>query len=318
MSAPRLSDRLRRLPPVLGRLARWGLPGKSLLFGPLSLGDDLLCSALLRETRLRGEPVVMFSNRPELFAHNPDPLRVLPIDDDYVAVLRRLGRQVIKPYYVSADPAHADRDVLPSRHIIAEMCALAGIRGAVSLRPYFFLTQEERAFGRYGLRQIAVQTSGLAAAIPYATKEWGGERFAAVAGLLGNQHTFVQIGAPSDPLFPGAVDLRGKTSLRQTAAVLANSSLFLGLEGFLAHLARAVNCPGVIVFGGRARAETFGYSANKNLVSAPPCSPCGYRSMCPQSMVCMSQISPEVVAAAVLEVAARPRERLPVEKVDLP
>lgn len=310
--------RAKALPRFLWHLARWGRPKRALLFGPLSLGDDLLCTAVLREARLRGTPFAMMTARPELFAGNSDLERLLPIDDYYVAGLRRLGTRVVQPYYVRGAPADSRRDLLPTRHIIAEMCQLAGLSGVVSLRPYLTLTEAERRRGRRFDRQIAIQSTGLGAAIPYPAKEWGAARFGETAHLLQADFKLVQLGSPSDPALAVDLDLRGRTTIREAAAVLAESSCFLGLEGFLAHLARAVDCPSVVVFGGRARPEIFGYPGNINLFSAVDCAPCGLREGCPYQMKCMAEITPATVADAVRELAGRPRMPLPVATATLP
>lgn len=317
--AARWRGRLATAPRLARRLLAWGAPRRSLVFGPRSIGDDLLCTAVLHEARRRGTPFVMFSNRPELFARNPDPLAVHPIDDHYLALLRRLGRTVAAPYYCSADPAEPDRDILPPRHIIAEMCRLAGIEGEVALRPRLSLSPEEIAAAPRLPRQIALHSSAAAAALPFSNKEWGADRFSALAALLAEDFSLVQIGSVRDPLLPGvALDLRGRTTLREAAAVQAASLLFVGLEGFLSHLARAVDCPSVVLLGGRATATQVGYSANLHLRAATPCSPCGLRSTCPHDLACMTGITPERAAAAVHELAARPRSPLPVETALLP
>lgn len=318
-SAARWLGRLAVAPRLALRLAAWGVPPRCLVFGPLSLGDDLLCTAVLREGRRRGRPFTMFTARPELFAGNPDPLAVRAIDDHFLALLRRLGRQVVSPYYVTADPTAPDRDVLPPRPVIAEMCRLAGLDGAVALRPYLALTPGELAAAPRLPRQLALHSTGLAAALPYPTKEWGADRFAALARLLAPDFSLVQLGAPRDPLLPGiALDLRGRTTLRQAAAVQAASLLFIGLEGFLVHLARAVDCPAVVIHGGRAGPGIFDYPENRNLHAAPPCAPCGLRTGCPHDLACLTAIPPATVAAAVRELAARPRAPLPVATAFLP
>ncbi len=309
--------RAAQVPRFLWNLARWGRPKEALLFGPLSLGDDLLCTAVLREARERGRPFTMMTARPELFTNNPDPLRVLPIDDYYVNGLRRLGTRIISPYYVRPDPADPHRDILPPRHVIAEMCRLAGLKGRVALRPYLNLAPTERRAGQRVQRQIAIHSTALTAALPYHAKEWGPPRLTAVAQALGADFNLVQIGTAGDPALPVALDLRGKTTLREAAAVLAGSLCFVGLEGFLAHLARAVECPSVIVFGGRASPETFGYPANTNLYAQVDCSPCGLREGCTFGMKCMSAITPEMVIAAVRDLAIRPPRPLPVATTDL-
>jgi hypothetical protein len=317
-TTPRWLRLAARGPRLAWHLMRWGVPRRALLFGPLSLGDDLLCTAVLREARRRGEPFVMFTARPELFAGNSDPESVLPIDDYHIAAIRRLGARVVQPYYVGADPHDGQRDRLPSRHIIAEMCALAGLHGEIALRPYLTLTEAERTGGRLFQRQITLQSSGLGAAIPYDAKEWGSARFAEVARQLAPHTKLIQLGAASDPALPVDTDLRGRTTLREAAAILACSDVFIGLEGFLTHLARAVDCPSVVVMGGRVRAEIFGYSANRNLTDFPECAPCARRTGCPHDMKCMAAITPGAVVAAALALAARPRSPLPVDVVHLP
>lgn len=310
--------RLRTLPRMVRRLASWGAPPHSLVFGPLSLGDDLLCTAVLHEARRRGRPMTMFSNRPELFLHNPDPQAVHPIDDHYLALLRRLGRPAVAPYYVGRDPIEPDRDVFPPHHIIVEMCRLAGISGEITIRPRFFLTDQERGQAPRLPRQIVVQTSAASAAIPFANKEWGARRFAALGELLSADFDLVQVGSVKDPVLPGAtIDLRGKTSLRETAATLANARLFVGPEGFLTHLARAVDCPSVVLLGGRATPAQVGYVANTHLCHPTPCTPCGRRNTCPHDLGCMREITPADAADAIRERAAQPRGPLPVAKHQL-
>jgi hypothetical protein len=260
----------------------------------------------------------MMTARPELFLGNPDPAHVLPIDDYYVQGLRRLGSEIITPYYVRPDPLNSGRDLAPPRHIIAEMCQLAGLSGRVSLRPYLNLTAIERQAGRICHRQVAMHSTGLGAALPYPAKEWGVERFAEVARRLAPDFNVVQLGSRDDPPLPAVYDLRGRSSLRKAAAVLAESLCFVGLEGFLPHLARAVECPAVVIFGGRARPEIFGYEANCNLYSALECAPCGLRSGCPHDLKCMQQITPEEVEAAVRTLCTRPAGPLPVGSAAIP
>ena len=251
----------------------------------------------------------MMTARPELFAGNHDPERILPIDDDYAAGLRRLGRTVTKPYYLEADPMRPSRDLLPAHHVIVEMCRVAGITGDVTLRPYLHLTKEEKRAGRRKAPVIALQSSVLSARVPYPTKEWASCNWEKVVSLLRPHARLVQLGSASDPALTVDEDLRGKTTLREAAAILAGSAVFVGLEGFLTHLARAVDCPSVVVMGGRAPREVFGYAANVNLVSSPACAPCGLREGCPHDLECMRMIEPETVLAAALKILASPPER---------
>jgi len=315
----RISHLLRILPNLTVHLLRYGRPPRVLLFGAHSLGDDLLCTTVLHEARRRGQPFAIMTSRPELFRGNDDPAALLPVDDYYAQALRRLGARVVQPYYARRDLSESLRDVFPPHHILTEMCRLAGITGEIALRPYLHLSAEEQRAGHVFPRQIAIHSSCRSAAFPFTTKEWGFERFVAPARALARDFKLIQIGATDDPLLPVDMDLRGRTSLREAAAILAASQAFVGLEGFLSHLARAVDCPAVVIIGGRMRPETVGYACNVNFYNAVDCAPCGLRDGCPHAMKCMAEISSESVAAAVRELVARRLTRpLPAETALIP
>ena len=90
---------------------------------------------------------------------------------------------------------------------------------------------------------------------------------------------------------------------------------FVGLEGFLMHLARAVECPAVIVFGGRSAPWQLGYVCNINIHSTISCAPCWRSNDCEFGRQCMHGISAADVIAAAREMIRRPRNPLAVETV---
>jgi ADP-heptose:LPS heptosyltransferase len=180
------------------------------------------------------------------------------------------------------------------------------------------LAPEEIAGARAQAGCIAVQSSGSAARLPMANKQWPVERFQRVVED-GVRHgwRFVQVGSAGDPPLAGAMDLRGRTALREAAAVLHQARLFVGMPGFLMHLARAVDCPAVIVYGGREPPELTGYICNVNLAHRPACAPCWQRNRCEFQRICLEAIPVQAVGAAITTALTRPREPLAVEEVVL-
>ena len=67
------------------------------------------------------------------------------------------------------------------------------------------------------------------------------------------------------------------------------------------HLARAVDCRAVIIYGGRLRPSHFGYIAFKNLLGLTTCSPCWLDNTCDYDRECMKMISIESVVNAAME-----------------
>lgn len=296
---------------------RHGLPDLMLYFGR-SPGDDLLCTGLIRELSKRGQRNIwMMSNHPDLFLGNPDIQHVLLVEgrSERFAHKWRLNYRYLE--YAQYEPAH-DRTSSPERHAIAELCLRMGLDGTVALRPYLHLSPAEAATGKWASGKVCIQSSGLAARMPMLNKQWYPERFQETVNALREKIEFIQVGSTSDPKLDGTIDCRGKLQRRETGAVLASSRLFIGTVGFLMHLARAVECPSVIVYGGREAPWQSGYGANTNLYSAEPCAPCWRINGCDFDRVCMSRITTAEVVAAIRAHLEEPRPSLPIDHVVLP
>ncbi len=125
----------------------------------------------------------------------------------------------------------------------------------------------------------------------------------------------VQLGEAHETLVDGVdIDLRGKTSLIETAFVLKMASVHVDTEGGLVHLARAMNTRSVVAFG-PTPVGFFGYPQNDNI--APPiCGNCWWTSnrwatQCPRDLPepeCMSTHSPALLAERTLQRIAPVRQ----------
>jgi hypothetical protein len=312
-----LFDKIRLYGWGSAQLIRLGRPDVALGFLG-GIGDDLLCTVVIDEWLRRGARSVWFFTRhPELYSHYDRRVCIIPEDARYQRLALRLGRPM-RPVSYSTYDAATDRDSPLSDHLILAMCRRAGLDGRVRLRPHLPLLPPELAGAAQWNGCIALQTSSLTASVPMPNKQWPAERFQAVADHLAARGLHcVQIGSPSDPPLKGVTDLRGRTRLRETAAVLAQARLFVGIVGFLMHLARAVECPGVIVYGGREPPELTGYPCNINVTNRPPCAPCWQRARCDFAHACMDAISTGEVVAAIDIALRHQRGPLAEETADL-
>jgi ADP-heptose:LPS heptosyltransferase len=283
------------------------------------IGDHLLLATIARELKRRGRRhVFIISDFADLYRHNPDVDGVAAPGSRLCRFYIKLaGERSIWPTYLIDHDVVTEERTQPPDPSVAYMCRMAGVTGRIDIRPYLFLTQRERAWGEPYRGCIAVQSSGLGARVRMLNKQWFPERFAEVAAHLVASHPIVQVGSPDDPPVPCTHDLRGKTSLRQLAAVLAHCRMFVGLEGMLMHLARAVECPSVIVYGGHVRPDQIGYPCNENLYNPVHCAPCWLDSRCDHGRICMDRIAAADVIAAAERMLARPRDGLAVASYDI-
>jgi len=285
-------------------VSKRGRPRVVVYFGNAP-GDDLLCTPVLEALAASGQsPVWMLTRHPDLFTGNPSIARVLPYDEPLAYALALIGVRRLRLRFLDFFPAE-DRASAPAEHVIHVMARRAGLDpSAVPLAPRLYLDAADRGFGRFGDCQIAIHSTAMSAGMPIGNKEWYPERFQRVVDALSGEVTFVQLGLPTDPPLQNVVDLRGKTTLRQAAATVANSRALVGLAGFLMHVAKAVGTKSVIVYGGREHPSQTGYADNVNLYTAVPCAPCWLWNRCDYGRECMDRISADDVIAAVRGVLA--------------
>lgn len=110
----------------------------------------------------------------------------------------------------------------------------------------------------------------------------------------------------TDDIIDEVINLAGKTTLRETAALLSRARVFIGNDSGPAHLAAAVGVPLVVLSGADDPRETSPISNQKKLIypNHLDCISC-VKNKCSLKgehfMRCMKEISVEMVLAAVKE-----------------
>jgi ADP-heptose:LPS heptosyltransferase len=181
--------------------------------------------------------------------------------------------------------------------------------------------EEERAAAR-ALEQGNVHGQFIVFCIgtKHAANEWGDERWGQCLRELGAavpQYALVSIGSASESPrstkllagWPGAtLNLCGSLTPRQSAALIARSSLFLGHDSGPMHLASAVAAPIIAIFSARNLPGIWFPFANTSHVfyNAVPCRGCGLEVCLENKQVCMTSLAPSAVAARAIELLSIP------------
>lgn len=281
------------------RLLREYVRGNTLILRRLSraLGDNILLTAVAREVR-RARPqlrIVVETAYPELFHHNPNVAWAVD------AHWRVQSGHHFRPDYQLGPPSTC-------RHMLDQLFAQCPFPlPSPERRPEVFLSDDERREAEHRYPADAVVICPVGKQTHAADrKEWGVENFQSVVDALPAWH-WIQTGA-SGPQLRGVEDLRG-LPVRETAGLLGRARLFLGLEGGLMHLARAVDCPAVIVYGGAVSPAVSGYAEHVALARQPECAPCltahGPLTPCPHGRQCLTAITVGEVVAALTSSASR-------------
>ena len=201
-------------------------------------------------------------------------------------------------------------------HVVEQICYQLGLSGKIMLKPDMCFSKSELdSFVQPKSPYIVVQSQASHSNHPQTTKNWGVEKMQEVVDFLGEKFEIIQIGSPKDSRLTGITDYCGKTTIREAGLLLKKSRMFLGLEGALMHMARAVDCPSVIVWGGRLKPYQIGYPCFENVTVDLECSPCWLPNACPKDLECMKRIHPDQVIEASQRILDKTDRSLPVDEI---
>lgn len=149
------------------------------------------------------------------------------------------------------------------------------------------------------------------------TKHWTPEGFAgAAAGLHRDGLAVVLVGTAGDrdrcrwiaARAPGSIDLSGKTKLAELGALIRRAAICVTNDSGSMHLASALGCPVVSIFGPTNPIHVGPYRQPESVVRLDlPCSPCNFRrlSQCPFDHACMRQLDAVMVMERARKILAQ-------------
>lgn len=251
-----------------------------------TVGDTLLLSAMAREIKRVNPDIYIITETllPELFFHNPN------VDENRGWHIYS-GKNNVRTWY----NIHQDQQ----EHVIHDLLrALPYTFKHVDIGVDLFLTQEDKSAAQkilQGRPSMSIMSSGKVTFSE--NREWSKANFQHVVDYFNKDFQLVQIGDVTDVPCEGVLDCRGKT-LRETAAIINESLLFIGQEGGLMHLANGVKKRSVIIYGGYLHPSVTGYRDNMNLYVDVECAPCYTRKSGCTHRKCMKLIQPKDVIQA--------------------
>lgn len=242
---------------------------KELYFSFDGVGDTLLFRTAVEEMAKRNKKKVLIgTKRYELFE-----------DSEYVDILfeynessfnqrqyAELENARIKPVFITGVHYVKDKELgwrrqWPEQHLLTSLCGKLGIKGKIEIGGHLELSEIEKAYGRFFPdHQIAVISKGMSEykTIPLSVMQ-------EVVDRLSDKYHFVQLGSEKDPLLKGVTDKRDCSDLKEAAAVLYNSDLYVGGIGGLMHLARFVGTRSVIAYSHGEPKKLVHYACNADV-----------------------------------------------------
>lgn len=296
-----------RRPFLLQRL-RWPNPLRAPftrreinLHRPGELGDVVMCLAVVRAIRERNPAarITFITNYHTFLAGHPLLDRVI---SEETARAERL-RDVISLRYEVFIPLR-----LHAIDYLAGCVGLTKISHKIPLQD--FTPELGELAGELPVarpRVVICRNSG-----PHTpNKDWPTEHWDELIGRLSSRATVVELGATPAPTGPGVIhlDLRGRTTMRQFCAIIAQADLVITPVTSAVHIAAAYNVPTLAIVSGYESPEVSAYPRCTALYHAVPCAPCWLREPCPVGLKCLRGITVEQVTAAaekILRSAATP------------
>ena len=166
-------------------------------------------------------------------------------------------------------------------------------------------TEAENLLRVYGVREGEPVVALCPGSINSRAKRWPAEAYAALADrLIDSQRQVLLIGSADEAdvtrevtrrMQQNPIVLTGKTSLDQITAVLSLVDLVVTNDTGPAHIAAALGCPTLVIFGPTNPLTTRPFAPEAEILRHPPdCAPCMLRD-CPIDHRCMTAITVDEV-----------------------
>ncbi|KJU83551.1 Glycosyl transferase, family 2 domain protein [Candidatus Magnetobacterium bavaricum] len=176
-----------------------------------------------------------------------------------------------------------------------------------ALKPLLWLHPEDEAFANGFFEENALRPQETIALFPWAKNHHNiYTGYAQVLDHFKGYHCVIVGGRDASDAaraikaeLPDCHDLTGKTTIRQSAAIIGKSRIYLGADSSGAHMASALGIANVVVLGGGHFGRFIPYSALTTAVCLPlECYGCNWN--CPYPLTyCVRDVSPEAVVQAV-------------------
>lgn len=202
-----------------------------------AMGDCLLMTPVIAQLKADKplSPIMVETNVPEIFQGNPHVARA-------ATKIRRDPNEL----RIDLDGSY---EAEPEKHFVETYARKVGVT-LQNTTTHLHCTQADR--------QLAVEKISAvgwiaihAGPVNWENKQWAAARFAAVSEQLrARGKKIVLVGTMfKDRTIPCDLDLRGRTTPHQLAAILDECELLVGLDSFPMHAAQAVGTPVVALFG---------------------------------------------------------------------
>ena len=253
----------------------------------------------------------VFSREPltDIFSLDSGAKETIALNGDFANLMTESFRSQSNPLYSTVIPNNGEYKLELERH--GDFLQALGIISP-KLQPVIWTTSEDVAFAENFFREnrfdpertIALFAGALSdvrtyekygAALKTICEENG---FSVVA--LGSQKDYQINQTNLDGLISiKAINICGKTTLRQSAEILRRCKLAVGAETSMAHIACAVGTRNVVLLGGGHFGRFMPYSPLTSAVSLPlECFGCDWCCRC-ERVHCVKDISHEVIEEAV-------------------
>lgn len=215
-------------------------PKRIQVFRRHALGDVLLATPILRKLREKfpDDEIVMSTYFPDIIENNP-----------HIDSLVRSE----KPLDGFDMTITLDYECTPDQHIVDSFAQIAEV-SVGDKTPEIYLTQQDLTCADALLRDSGIDLDSPICAFHmqsgWPVRDWPIRHFRAMARELEAEGVqIIVLGKETEPEIDFGIDLRGKTEVREAAAVLFKCTAMVTVDSSLMHFAYAMRRPTVAIFG---------------------------------------------------------------------
>jgi ADP-heptose:LPS heptosyltransferase len=249
-----------------------------------------MLSTVAREIKKRNKNayIHVITGLPKIFERNPDINKVSP---EPQGPDKEIGNHLIR--YENKFPW--------KRHILYDCAECVDIKDEIELRTYIFPDENDFLWAKSMINNInkKIILINRKAGPRTDKKNWPDQYWNTLVPRLTENFFVIELGTnksdgPQESI-TNYLNLNGKTTIHQTAALMSMAHLLICPVTGLLHLASAYNLKTLCILGGSEPEAGTKYANTHYLTNRPSCADCYEKGPCGFDFVCLKEISPEMV-----------------------
>lgn len=151
-----------------------------------------------------------------------------------------------------------------NENVVAHNLRRLGIK-EYDYKSSFFLSNTETEWAKKKIKDLSKPLISISTRSNEELKNWPVRKWVKMINEISERYKIIHLGDGCEPSLNNVIRYAGNCTMRESAALLSHSQLFIGPDSLLMHVANGLNIKSIIIYGDARPVNCLGYPENINI-----------------------------------------------------